>query len=120
MIKIINYVHSYVQQCTMCKMLTKHFRSELFDDSVYVVVMHLLLMRGLLYWPEAQPNANTADRGPITQYEKHHINIPLLINQSNISRDFSLRLSKRLEDSDLDVIGLTGIGPIRINIKANK
>jgi hypothetical protein len=54
------------------------------------------------------------------QYEKHHVMIPLLINQSNISRDFSLRLSKRLEDSDLDVIGLTGIGPIRINIKANK
>ena len=34
--------------------------------------------------------------------------IPLLINQSNISRDFSLRLSKRLADSDLAVIGLTG------------
>ena len=39
--------------------------------------------------------------------------IPLLINQSIISRDFSLRLSKRLEDSDLAVIGLTGIGSIR-------
>ena len=39
--------------------------------------------------------------------------IPLLINQSNISRDFSLQLSKRLVDSDLAVIGLTGIGPIR-------
>jgi hypothetical protein len=39
--------------------------------------------------------------------------IPLLINQSNISRDFSLRLSKRVADSDLAVIGLTGIGPIR-------
>ena len=39
--------------------------------------------------------------------------IPLLINQSNISRDFSLRLSKRLEDSDLAVIGRTGVGPIR-------
>ena len=39
--------------------------------------------------------------------------IPLLINQSNIFRDFSLRLSKRLADSDLAVIGLTGIGPIR-------
>ena len=39
--------------------------------------------------------------------------IPLLINQSNISRDFSLGLSKRLEDSDLALIGLTGIGPIR-------
>ena len=38
--------------------------------------------------------------------------IPLLINQSNISRDFFLRLSKRLADSDLVVIGLTGIGPI--------
>jgi hypothetical protein len=24
------------------------------------------------------------------QYEKHHVMIPLLINQSNISRDFSL------------------------------
>jgi hypothetical protein len=39
--------------------------------------------------------------------------IPLLINQSNIARDFSLQLSKRLVDSDLAVIGLTGIGPIR-------
>jgi hypothetical protein len=39
--------------------------------------------------------------------------IPLLINQSNISRDFSLQLSKRLVDPDLAVIGLTGIGPIR-------
>ena len=39
--------------------------------------------------------------------------IPLLINQSNISRDFSLQLSKCLADSDLVVIGLTGIGPIR-------
>jgi len=38
--------------------------------------------------------------------------IPLLINQSNISRDFSLQLSKYLADSDLFVIGLTGIGPI--------
>ena len=38
--------------------------------------------------------------------------IPLLINQSNIFRDFSLRLSKRLAGSDLAVIGLTGIGPI--------
>jgi hypothetical protein len=32
--------------------------------------------------------------------------IPLLINQSNISLDFSLQLSKSLEDSDLAVIGL--------------
>jgi hypothetical protein len=39
--------------------------------------------------------------------------ILLLINQSNISRDFSLQLSKCLADSDLVVIGLTGIGPIR-------
>jgi hypothetical protein len=39
--------------------------------------------------------------------------IPLLINQSNISRDFTLKLSKCLADSDLVVIGLTGIGPIR-------
>ena len=39
--------------------------------------------------------------------------IPLLINQFNISRDFSLQLSKCLADSDLVVIGLTGIGPIR-------
>jgi hypothetical protein len=39
--------------------------------------------------------------------------IPLLINQSNISRDFSLQFSKCLADSDLVVIGLTGIGPIR-------
>jgi hypothetical protein len=47
------------------------------------------------------------------QYEKHHVMIPLLINQFNISRDFSLQLSKCLADSDLVVIGLTGIGPIR-------
>jgi hypothetical protein len=47
------------------------------------------------------------------QYEKHHVMISLLINQFNSSRDFSLRLSKRLEDCDLAVIGLTGIGPIR-------
>ena len=39
--------------------------------------------------------------------------ITLLINKSNISRNFSLQLSKRLADSDLAVIGLTGIGPIR-------
>ena len=39
--------------------------------------------------------------------------IPLLINQSNISRDFSLQLSICLVDSDLVVFGLTGIGPIR-------
>jgi hypothetical protein len=39
--------------------------------------------------------------------------IPLLINQSIISRDFSLQLSIRLADSDLAVIGLTGIGSIR-------
>jgi hypothetical protein len=39
--------------------------------------------------------------------------IPLLINQFNISRDFSLGLEKHLADSDLAVIGLTGIGPIR-------
>ena len=45
--------------------------------------------------------------------KKHHVMIPLLINQSNISRDFSLQLSKCLADSDLVVIGLTGIGPIR-------
>ena len=39
--------------------------------------------------------------------------ILLLINQSNISRDFFLQLSKCLVDSDLVVIGVTGIGPIR-------
>jgi hypothetical protein len=38
--------------------------------------------------------------------------IPLLINQSTISQDFSLQLSKRLTNSDLAVIGLAGIGPI--------
>ena len=51
-----------------------------------------------------------------TAYEKHHGMIPLLINQSNIFRDFSLQLSKRLVDSDLAVIGLTEIGPIRIGL----
>jgi len=39
--------------------------------------------------------------------------ISLLINQFNISRDFSLQLSKSLADCDLAVIGLTGIVPIR-------
>ena len=39
--------------------------------------------------------------------------IPLLINQSNDSLDFPLQLSKCLADSDLVVIGLIGIGPIR-------
>jgi hypothetical protein len=39
--------------------------------------------------------------------------IPLLTNQSNIYRDFSLKLSKCLADSDLVVIGLTGIGSIQ-------
>ena len=39
--------------------------------------------------------------------------MPLLINQSNIFRDFSLRSLKRLAGSDLAVIGLTGIGSIR-------
>jgi hypothetical protein len=38
---------------------------------------------------------------------------PLLINQSNMSRDFFFRLSKRLEEYDLAIFGLTGIGPIR-------
>ena len=42
--------------------------------------------------------------------------IPLLINQSNIFREFSLRMSKRLAGSDLAVIGLTGIGHIRIGL----
>ena len=44
---------------------------------------------------------------------KYVMIIPLLINQSNIFQDFSLRLSKRLADSDLAVIGPTGNGPIR-------
>ena len=39
--------------------------------------------------------------------------IPLLINQSKISLDFSWQLQKHLVDSDLAVIGLTGIGPIQ-------
>jgi hypothetical protein len=38
--------------------------------------------------------------------------IPLSINKSNISRDFSLQLSKCIAESDLVVIGLTGIGHI--------
>jgi hypothetical protein len=36
-----------------------------------------------------------------------------VFNQSNISRDLSLQLSICLAESDLVVIGLTGIGPIR-------
>ena len=46
------------------------------------------------------------------QYEKHHVMIPLLISVSNISRNFSFQLSKCLVDSDLAIIGLTGIGLI--------
>jgi hypothetical protein len=79
------------------------------------------------YWPSYKSEACCIglrrSRTPIQQtedlllgqYEKHHVMIPLLINQSNISRDFSLQLSKCLADSDLHVvvIGLTGIGPIR-------
>ena len=51
--------------------------------------------------------------------------IPLLINQSNISWDFSLQLSKRLAESDLAVIGPTEnmywtgfchIGPMKVFI----
>jgi hypothetical protein len=34
------------------------------------------------------------------------------LQTTDISRDFSLRLSKRLADSELAVIGRTGIGPI--------
>ena len=88
----------------------------------------IVLLRDVFsYWPSYRSEAcciglrrsrtpiQQTDWGPITigQYEKHHVMIPLLINQSNISRDFSLRLSKRVADSDLAVIGLTGIGPIR-------
>jgi hypothetical protein len=65
------------------------------------------------YWLEAQPKANTSDRGPIIRPIWKTSRNDTFINQSNISRDFSLQLSKRLEDSDLAVIGLTGIGPIR-------
>ena len=77
------------------------------------------------YWPSHRSEACCIglrrSRTPIQQtedlylgqYENHHVMIPLLINQSNISRDFSLQLSKCLADSDLVVIGLTGIGPIR-------
>ena len=36
-----------------------------------------------------------------------------LQQRTSISRDFCLRFSKRLEDSDLVIIRLTGIGPIR-------
>jgi hypothetical protein len=43
------------------------------------------------------------------QYEKHHVMIPLLINQSDISRDLSLQLSKCVANSELVIIGLTGI-----------
>jgi hypothetical protein len=47
----------------------------------------------VLYWPSYRSDACC-----IGQYEKHHVMIPLLINQSNISRDFSLELSKCLAD----------------------
>jgi hypothetical protein len=45
--------------------------------------------------------------------KRQNTNYSFGFNQSNISRDFSLQLSKRLADSDLAVIGLSGIGPIR-------
>jgi hypothetical protein len=64
---------------------------------------------GMLYYcTENKSNNKITEHRAIFQkgqYEKHHVMIPLLINQSNSSRDFSLQLSKCLEDSDLAVIG---------------
>ena len=87
----------------------------------FSVNIRVLLRDVFSYWPSYRFDACCIglrrSRRPIhqteDQYEKQHGMIPLLINQSNISQDFSLWLSKRLADSDLAVIGLTGIGPIR-------
>ena len=95
--------------------------------SKYMFYIMVLLHDVFSYWPSYRsevcciglrrtrmPIQQTEDL-QLGQYEKkkHHVMIRLLMNQSNISRDFSLQLSKRLADSDLAVIGLPGIGPIR-------
>ena len=84
-----------------------------------------IITRCFSYWPSYRSEACCIglrrSRTPIQQtedlklgqYEKNHVTIPLLINKSNISRNFSLQLSKRLANSDLTVIGLTGNGTIR-------
>ena len=87
--------------------------------------LHSIITWCFSYWPSYRSEACCIglrrSRTPIQEtedlllgeYENHHVMIPLLINQFNISRDFSLQLSRCLADSDLVLIGLTGIGPIR-------
>ena len=96
-----------------------------YNMSVIIPIYYSIITWCFSYWPSYRSEAccigPRRSRRPIHQtedlqlgqYEKHHIMIPLLINQSNISQDFSLQLSICLADSDLVVIGLTGIGPIR-------
>jgi hypothetical protein len=62
----------------------------------------------VMFFRRLRPIQQASDR-LLGQYEKHYVMIPLLINQSNICRNFSLRLSKRLGVSDLAVIELTGV-----------
>ena len=80
-------------------------------------VFHIGLVIGprpvVLAWGAAERQYSRPRTYDEANMKKHHVMIPLLINQSNISRDFSLQLSKRLADSDLAVIGLTGNGTIR-------
>ena len=112
-----------INENQLCHTFRTKYNRKLIETERIIIQYHYVMffilaqlqVRGLLYWPEAQLKPNTANQGPITKpiWKKHHVMIPLLINQSNIFRDFSLRLSKRLADSDLAVIGLTGIGPIR-------
>ena len=83
------------------------------------------------YWPSYRSEACCIglrrSRMPIQQtedlnlgqYEKHHVMIPLLINQSNISQDFSLQSLKCLADPDLVVIGLTEIRSICMYFMGN-
>ena len=91
---------------TYCQTIgTSDYRS---DPVITIVLLRDVFHIGLVI------GSRPADRGPITRpIWKTSRNDTLLINQSNISRDVSLQLSKCLADSDLVVIGLTGIGPIR-------
>jgi hypothetical protein len=92
----------YVQSCS-------HAVPEFIIRAVKVAAKSIRIMS---FWDLENMNFNLLLQ-LLRQYEKHHVMIPLLINQSNDSLDFPLQLSKCLADSDLVVIGLTGIGPIR-------
>ena len=50
--------------------------------NAYNILEYSIITWCFSYWPSYRSEG---------QYEKHHVMIPLLINQSNISRDFSLQ-----------------------------